>query len=202
VDYNWVLWFSEQCLGIAQGLREVHSARQPDSKYANDSGDQLHGRHGDLKPENILWFKNRQSKTNSGSRGVLRISDFGLTQFHRDESKSGIDAETVGNSPTYRAPEYDITKTVSQTYDIWALGCVLLEFATWFLLGWSEFEAFSISRQEEDNAEFWYKQDNFYVLVDLLKKGGDRGARLKMAVVKVNLGDTTGGKLPTKLIYF
>lgn len=36
---------------------------------------------------------------------------------------------------TYRAPEFDTTKVVSQATDIWALGCTYLEFVTWFLRG-------------------------------------------------------------------
>jgi serine/threonine protein kinase len=183
VKYDWVLWFSEQCLGIVQGLKEIHIAQNPDSNSAHGSADQLHGRHGDLKPENILWFKNSQNKTSPISKGVLRISDFGLTRFHRDESKSGINADTVGGSPTYRAPEYDIMATVSQNYDIWTLGCVLLEFATWFLLGWSEVDAFSNNRKDEDNAVL--KQDNFYVTVTLPGTGED-AARLKASVAKVS----------------
>jgi serine/threonine protein kinase len=184
IEHDWVLWFSQQCLGIAQGLEKIHKAQNPDSNSGHDSSDRLHGRHGDLKPENILWFKNSQTETNSISKSVLKISDFGLTRFHRDESKSGIDAGTVGNSPTYRAPEYDVMSTVSQNYDIWALGCVLLEFAAWFLLGWSEIQAFSTNRIAEDNATV--PEDNFYVLVVLMGKNGETGARLKASVAKVN----------------
>jgi serine/threonine protein kinase len=184
LDHKWVLWFSKQCLGIAQGLKAIHSARKPDANSSSESGDQLHGRHGDLKPENILRFRDSSNNISSSQYGVLKISDFGLTRFHREKSKSGINAHTVGNSPTYRAPEYDVMVTVSQSYDIWTLGCVLLEFATWFLLGWDEVDAFSIRRKDEDNAEV--KQDNFFMLVSIQEKDGQTGARAKESVAKVS----------------
>ncbi|EPE33277.1 Protein kinase-like (PK-like) [Glarea lozoyensis ATCC 20868] len=182
LDYDWVLWFSEQCLGIAQGLEAIHSAVvQLESSSEKGSSDQLHGRHGDLKPENILWFENPNEVEGTPSSSVLKISDFGLTDFHRNRSKSGINAQTVGNSPTYRAPEYDVMKAVSQNYDIWTLGCVLLEFVTWFLSGWPEVDEFSEIRTNEDNNQV--KEDTFFVLVYLKERNGQIGARLKESVV-------------------
>jgi serine/threonine protein kinase len=133
-DRNMAVWFSEQCLGIVQGLEMIHMADSPSTEdLTKVSGHQLHGRHGDLKPENILWFKPYQD-THRNHFGVLKISDFGLTRFHRTRSKSHF--ESVAVSRTYRPPEYDIVKMVSQSYDIWTLGCVLLEFVTWYLYGW------------------------------------------------------------------
>lgn len=90
----------------------------------------MFGRHGDLKPENILWFK---PDGVSDDRGTLKISDFGLTRFHR--SADGQHREQR-HTPTYRAPEYDLNRGIStQAYDIWSLGCVFLEFITWYLHG-------------------------------------------------------------------
>ncbi|KAF4456657.1 general substrate transporter [Fusarium austroafricanum] len=109
-----------------------------------------HGRHGDLKPENILWFRDFNSSEKGYSLGTLKISDFGLTKFHGTHSRSRINTEGLGGSPTYRAPEYDVHNEVSQSYDIWSLACVLLEFATWYLEGWEEVENFSKLRKDED----------------------------------------------------
>ena len=190
LDHSWVLWFSKQCLGIAQGLKGIHSIENVASNSAYGSTDQLHGRHGDLKPENILWFRNPANKDGHPLDCALKISDFGLTDFHRNRSKSGINARSVGNSPTYRAPEYDVTWKVSQNYDIWTLGCVLLEFATWFLLGWSKVNQFSDNRLNEDNPEISEMMaDTFFVLVSLHEKNGPPGARLKESVARVSLTD-------------
>ncbi|KAF4967204.1 hypothetical protein FSARC_5211 [Fusarium sarcochroum] len=143
-DHSIAVWFARQCLGIVEGLRMIHqddSHRQLEGKR--------HGRHGDLKPENILWFRNFDSNEEGYSLGTLKISDFGLTRFHGTNSKSRIAADGVGGSPTYRAPEYDVYDEVSQSYDIWSLACVLLEFVTWYLKGWEEVDNFSEARKNE-----------------------------------------------------
>jgi len=146
---------------------------------------QVHGRHGDLKPENILWFKEYQDKDPSKSMGVLKISDFGLTRFHRTVSKSHVNAEGVAVTGTYRAPEYDINKVVSQSYDIWSLGCVILEFVTWYLLGWEEVDEFSRNRVKEHITD--YKEDVFFNFVNMKDKYGitQIGARAKKSVADV-----------------
>lgn len=56
----------------------------------------------------------------------------------------------MGNTPTYRAPELDIMKDSTPKYDIWSLGCVLLEFVAWFLCGWHEVEVFVDARLREE----------------------------------------------------
>ncbi|KAM5521284.1 protein kinase [Fusarium oxysporum f. sp. phaseoli] len=144
-DHGNAVWFSRQCLGIVEGLKMIHQDTDHDSDEPK-----RHGRHGDLKPENILWFRDFNSSKEGYSLGTLKISDFGLARFHGTNSKSRINTEGVGGSPTYRAPEYDVHNEVSQSYDIWSLACVLLEFVTWYLKGWEEVENFSRSRKNED----------------------------------------------------
>ncbi|KAN0102709.1 kinase-like protein [Hyaloscypha variabilis] len=186
-DYQLALWLSEQCLGIAEGLKMIHTADKPALADPNhDSTYQLHGRHGDLKPENILWFRSylKESKEADQSclMGLLKISDFGLTSFHRTMSRSHIDAGGIPVSPTYRAPEYDVAKMVSQSYDIWSFGCVVLQFVTWYLLGWEEVDRFSQNRTKEDNSEV--KEDVFFNFV-IIKDGSGRaqtGAIAKQSV--------------------
>jgi serine/threonine protein kinase len=185
ISQDWTLWFSKHCLGIAKGLQAIHSVWQQESKAGYGSAYQLHGRHGDVKPENILWFKDPSGVDGVPYKGVLKISDFGLTTFHTDNSKSAINAQEIGNSPTYRAPEYDVLRQVSQSYDIWTLGCVLLEFATWFLLGWNKLEQFSIDRTNEDHELM--KEDKFFKLLQIDGTGGQGqiGANVKESVNKV-----------------
>ncbi|KAH6663157.1 kinase-like domain-containing protein [Halenospora varia] len=179
-DQNLAVWFSKQCLGIAQGLQMIHTADIPSESSPDDlcnDGLQIHGRHGDLKPENILWFKS-YGVIDPSDFGVLKISDFGLTRFHRTLSKSHF--ESVAVSPTYRPPEYDIAMMVSQGFDIWSLGCVLLEFVTWYFLGGTGVERFSKERAKDDTREM--RQDVFFNFVHIKEKNGELGARAKRSV--------------------
>lgn len=95
-------------------------------KFAHDIVSGLHYVHhrgyifGDLKPSNILM----------NEYGVLKLCDFGLSMpipMHADEhnprSKTG--------TPFYMAPELFHSQGVhSFASDLWALGCLLYEFAT------------------------------------------------------------------------
>ncbi|CAF3526170.1 unnamed protein product [Fusarium graminearum] len=155
-DHETALWFSRQCLGIVQGLNMIHQTNDPDSDEP-----QKYGRHGDLKPENILWFRQSSSTEPGYSLGTLKISDFGLTRFHRTQTKSHINTNGIGWSPTYRAPEYDVHDEVAQSYDIWCLACVFLEFTTWYLNGWDAVDKFAESRKKEDSNPIM-RQDTFF----------------------------------------
>jgi serine/threonine protein kinase len=163
----------------------IHTADMPSQ---DDPSYQVHGRHGDLKPENILWFKSYDS-TDQSSFGVLKISDFGLTRFHGTRSKSRTESFAV--SPTYRPPEYDVAMMVSQGFDIWSLGCVLLEFVTWYLLGGEGVENFSGERERDDVSEF--RQDVFFNVIRVRGDGGEMqlGARAKRSVANVSQSDPT-----------
>ena len=186
-NYNLALWFSQQCLGIAQGLKMIHRADIPSKSTSTPPGAPkypIHGRHGDLKPENILWFKSYKG-TEQSWHGVLKISDFGLTRFHVTQSISQFEMSAA--SPTYRAPEYDIDTTTSQSYDIWSLGCVLLEFITWYLLGWDGVDNFSKNRTKDDSREI--PEDVFFNFVTIKDHnvGLLTGARAKLSVANVSL---------------
>lgn len=118
-------WIIKQFLGIASALKELHSRNC---------------RHGDLKPENILWFKD------SNNRGTLQIADLGLAAFHETELHTRVrkDQNIVTNTPTgtsrYEPPEVDRDRSSgdprSRQYDIWSLGCILLEMLIWLTYGY------------------------------------------------------------------
>ncbi|KAF4773455.1 protein kinase domain-containing protein [Colletotrichum scovillei] len=117
---EFVQWIATQCRGIAQGLQKIH--RKP-SNHAQDFGI-----HGDIKPENLLLFESPRYP-----EGILVISDFGFTRFHCRDTRSNT--SFIGWSPTHCAPEVQLGKKISRSYDIWTLGCVYVEFATWYLTG-------------------------------------------------------------------
>ncbi|KAI8632765.1 kinase-like domain-containing protein [Xylariaceae sp. FL1651] len=172
-----MIWISDQCHGIAQGLRQIHERQLSDFSRARlrqledpEVPEKVEfGLHGDIKPANILWFKHPQDSIGAG---VLKISDFGLAQFHSRETemRSGH-GEWIGCSPTYRSPEWetrsqdDRRKAYSRKTDIWSLGCVYLEFVTWILLASDGIEDFSVARTEDDqpfSRGYLFPEDIFF----------------------------------------
>lgn len=132
--HTFAVWLSQQWLGLAEALMAIHECPPDSGITGDDEADKLafertNGRHGDIKPENILWFQppHEYNGDQSAFLGTLVISDFGLTEFHRDETGL-VDPMNVAMSPTYSAPEYDVSETISQSYDIWTMGCVLRKF--------------------------------------------------------------------------
>lgn len=111
----------------------IHECPPDSGITVDDETDQLallrtNGRHGDIKPENILWFQTHDFNDGQGTdRGKLIISDFGLTEFHRDETGL-VSPLNKAMSPTYSAPEFEVSETISQSFDIWSLGCVLCKY--------------------------------------------------------------------------
>ncbi|GAW16137.1 hypothetical protein ANO14919_055600 [Xylariales sp. No.14919] len=159
-------WVSTQLLGLTTALSMIHDLQ-------NGEADAF-GRHGDIKPENILWFESDQQP-----RGVLALTDFGLTTFHRAQTRSRVRNTEIGFSPTYRPPEVDIEGgTVSRASDIWSFGCVLLDMVCWILGGWTLVEKFSYARlrAETPNA---FREDTYFSIVEL-----ESGERHKFMVKK------------------
>ncbi|KAI0439418.1 kinase-like domain-containing protein [Xylaria telfairii] len=131
-DETIVPWIAEQCWKLADALKAIHVG------YMDTASDyepeQFYGIHGDIKPANILRFPADQVDTLE-NLGRLVIGDFGLTHFHRESSRSIIRSSSVSFSATYSAPEFVVERRISRKADVWALGCVYLEFITWFLTG-------------------------------------------------------------------
>ncbi|KAH7091634.1 kinase-like domain-containing protein [Paraphoma chrysanthemicola] len=144
-----VKWIAAQVVGLARALSLIHFCPIENSNVQGlppEDKEKPHGRHGDLKPENILWFRSEQGPHVDGE-GTLKIADFGFADFHSKHSKSNIRRSDVdGITPTYRAPEYDVSRRVSPQYDIWSFGCILLEFVVWYMRGWQGVDQFSKDR--------------------------------------------------------
>lgn len=143
---------------------------------------QLYGRHGDIKPENILWFR-ESGKT--GDRGVLKISDFGLTEFSTRHSLCYKRNSQVAHSPSYRPPECDLEgAVVGPSYDIWTLGCLYLELITWQLGGTKLLEHFRRKRTSHDPLRL-HSTDTFFEIVHC-EQTNTVGAMVKPAVLDVS----------------
>ena len=73
--------------------------------------------HRDIKPDNVMLMK--------GSRGLLKIMDFGLAQL-AESSKLTREGTTLG-TPTYMSPEQALGEPTDRRSDVWGLGGVLYE---------------------------------------------------------------------------
>jgi serine/threonine protein kinase len=94
-------------------------------------------------------------------QGTLKITDFGQAEVHSLQSKTNH--REVPNTLTYRPPECDLPHSViRQTYDIWCLGCVYLEFVTWLLGGHELVLKFGRSRSIGDYFRRYATIDTFY----------------------------------------
>jgi serine/threonine protein kinase len=151
---RYVAWMLKQFASIASGLAKVHmrssesdtnnTTKRPtaellDPNVAKDKRPLgSTGYHHDIKPQNLLHFKILADTVNPcPEHGILQIADFGIGKFH--SLQSGTGTKTVRGTPTYAAPESKIPSAdsngknaepelkLSRPYDVWSLGCVLME---------------------------------------------------------------------------
>lgn len=199
-NHKDVIWFFKQCWGLALGLRRLHNppsyatANDEDVEAAEDilagAQDAKYGRHGDLKPENILWFDNYH-----GDQDHLAICDFGSTKFNSMYSKSLVDANEVsGYTETYQPPDNQFEPVVSQKFDVWSLGCVLLEFVSWFLLDYEKtVEVFPRERMMAipGYPSHIITEDRFFCFDVSDSEGRGNSAMVKPAVIDVSIAPST-----------
>jgi serine/threonine protein kinase len=128
-----------QLHGLADGLFLLHNYNGTSDGY----------RHGDLKPENILRCKSRD---NPNGLGILKIADMGLAKRHpfaTNQRPNGT--STRFGTVRYEPPEALFSlKPRSRLYDIWSMGCIILEYLVWLLYGPEELERFHKSVRSGD----------------------------------------------------
>lgn len=168
-DLDWVSlsrWVARQCQGLAQALATLHNLKLKSTESEDARGLRLsaaaatHGLHGDIKPANILRYSNwkdpkaakdpkdpeNSGKPLDGPLGVLQITDFGLSSFHHTQTVENIRMK-IGASD-YLPPEAHLAYPLSQSLDIWTMGCLFLDFVTWLVGGSSLQEEFSKKRSK------------------------------------------------------
>ena len=134
------LW--NQALGITKALHRIISFDVSDPT----SDGSFYGFHFDLKPENILVQDDNS----------FVISDFGQATF---KEVGGTSSRVIGNGGTdaFAPPEIDNLNTKqSGKYDIWSLGCILVEIATFVALGRKgllELDKIRHTKQSDNNRE-------------------------------------------------
>ncbi|KAF6818651.1 heterokaryon incompatibility protein [Colletotrichum plurivorum] len=150
-------WVFGQLTGLFGALDELHESNC---------------RHGDLKPENILLF------IDADNNQTLQIADMGLSTFHESQAATRIRKAqklhtlTPPGTSRYEPPETDKDRdkkthaheTRSRAYDIWSMGCVVLELLIWLAQGFGEMEKF-----RRETAYFWERA-----------KGKGRGKRYRV----------------------
>lgn len=137
LDTKFIQEIVLQLFGLASALNKLHNYKKDDN-----SGESY--RHGDLKPENILRFTSE-----NGTRvGMLKISDLGLAKHHLLATRfRDLATDTHFGTPLYEPPEVYTEKNSprSRQYDIWSMGCIILELIIWLLYGYEELVKFNNS---------------------------------------------------------
>ncbi|KAH8201080.1 hypothetical protein TruAng_004776 [Truncatella angustata] len=145
-DTKKVTWFIMQFVGLCSALKELHTSETENCI------------HGDLKPENILLFNQ------DGSQAILQIADLGLAAFHVEANTNMRVASGVRSGTSrYMPPEMDQhggEKSRGRAYDIWSMGCILLELLVWFTSG---YDALTRFKQRTSNY-FWTKPVRDYII--------------------------------------
>ena len=99
-DAESFTWMAEQIDGILGAVEKLH---EPAHLHVLEQNDRRYGLHADIKPDNILLFRSR-----AHPRGILVLSDFGLSSFHREVTRSNIPNHLVMGTQGYSPPECDI----------------------------------------------------------------------------------------------
>jgi serine/threonine protein kinase len=70
-----------------------------------------------------------------------------LTRFSDDDNVAVLDRERVPYSQSYQSPEIMMPNgRLTSQYDVWALGCVFLEFVSWYVGGYERIEEMECER--------------------------------------------------------
>lgn len=148
-----------------------HDSDSNDSKnddfVTDESG---HWRHGDLKPDNILRFKCSDGSTRLGT---LQIADLGLAKRHTvaTTNRKGPTGTRYGTLK-YEGPEAHPTnaklRARTRRYDVWSMGCIILEFIIWLLYGKEGLRKFNDQTMDptllDDGPQEEFEGSNFYMI--------------------------------------
>lgn len=122
-DPQFVFDVFSQLIGLAGAIMAMHKRRY---------------RHGDLKPQNILIF------TGQTSVGTWKVADLGLAKFHNETTgqRQGPTSMIGLGTVSYEPPETVTTSNSprSRLYDMWSIGCVVLQLVICLLYGNKAYE--------------------------------------------------------------
>ncbi|KAG9188484.1 hypothetical protein G6011_02407 [Alternaria panax] len=143
-DADLIRWTIEQIEGLIAALEKWHN--EPSHITSN-------GRHGDLKPENIL-------RSLRPDRGIFQIADLGLAKVHSLPTHArNKPSSTPGGTLRYRPPEIDVLRDdqriFSRSYDMWGMGCIILEWIIWLVYGIDGLRTFYQQAFPDEFDAFW-----------------------------------------------
>lgn len=140
-----------QFQGLAEALYKLHTPRKKGSY-----------RHSDTKPDNILSFSTpgRMSSDEHPDIGTLKLSDLGLAKYHVEATGYRHQTSAKYTTHRYQAPEAvtDEDGARSTRYDIWSIGCVMLEFVIWLLYGNDTLKWFNVQITTKSNGSWFMKK--------------------------------------------
>ncbi|KAL9036137.1 MAG: hypothetical protein Q9180_004472 [Flavoplaca navasiana] len=126
------------------GLVQIHGT-PPIHEPASDEPNILLGRHHDIQPSNILVMSKGHNLPYNYN---FKIADLGLAHFKRYISSLNNDTD----NDRYGMSTYALEKRhllVPQSADIWSMGCVYSEVATWVTEGSAKLLEYRRRRQKE-----------------------------------------------------
>lgn len=151
------LW--EAVVHVVDAANEVHNYVSKKIKLAPN--ERVAGGHFDIKPANIIV-------DTKGPTGRLLLTDFGnaMLKVCSDDQTSG--REGIRATADYAGPESHSDK-VKKSYDVWSLGCVLLEVLVFVLFSVTDdardkVDQFYLDRRSESSARrtdaaYWIRSD-------------------------------------------
>ncbi|KAF2659609.1 kinase-like protein [Lophiostoma macrostomum CBS 122681] len=128
--------FWSHLIELVDALRGMHRLRIGGEEYSVW--------HNDIKPGNIIVVNDD-----------YKLADLGLARFEKRSPKNGDKTPTIeapGGTRTYGAPECYATqggaRRITQSTDIWSIGCVFSMAATWLVLGHQYIPMYTRLRQK------------------------------------------------------
>ncbi|EAA32707.3 HET-domain-containing protein [Neurospora crassa] len=140
-----------QFQGLTEALYKLHTPGKKGSY-----------RHSDIKPDNILSFSTpgRMSSDEHPDIGTLKLSDLGLAKYHVEATGYRHQTSAKYTTHRYQAPEAvtDEDGARSTRYDIWSMGCVMLEFVIWLLYGNETLKRFNVQITTKSSGSWFMKK--------------------------------------------
>lgn len=156
--------FVKQFTGLANLLWVAHS----------DGEDTNHVRHGDIKPDNILCCRNGHYS----ELGMLKLADWGISRQHNMATSYRVDTSTLVSTRRYQPPEAETKTARSRLYDVWSMGCTILECAIWLLYGQEKFVEFH-NRLEGSQEKFYFGDQVHQVVTNSIRQIQEMDERCK-----------------------
>ncbi|KAL8755893.1 MAG: hypothetical protein Q9199_003320 [Rusavskia elegans] len=168
-----IIDFWRSILSVTWGLHRIHNSTHS-APSGTDGPRIFQGWHHDIKPPNLLV---KSQRGGSAYNFECKLADLGLSHFKRSRSwqRDSVGKDAYGTR-TYGAPEcfrddnaiFNEHLSVRQSVDVWSLGCVLSEAATWVACNWNYVDEYRAQRRMEikkmvrfrENDDFFHNGDN------------------------------------------